>query len=144
MMQLFPLAPRYRLDDELPWLEGIDPSRRYWLRVNGETTITVMIPGLAVTSAAEFKTAVLQFRALQPGEEMAIQRAASHCTIICVSQNCYAIATEIAGAPVWHLFDQESLESLLRTSHPDWQCAPQDLELGRRLLMRSWATSVAA
>ncbi len=143
-MSLFPLAPRYRLDDELLWLEGVDPSRHYWLRVNGEMAMTVVIPGLAVASAAEFKAEVLRFRALQPGEEMAIHRAASHCTIVCISQNCYAIATEIAGAPVWHLFDQESLESLLRTSHPDWQCAPQDMELGRRLLMRSWVTSVAA
>lgn len=144
MMPLFPLAPRYRLDDELPWLEGIDPSRHYWLMVNGEAALTIAIPGLAVTSPAEFKAEILRFRALQPGEEMKIQRAASICSIICVSQNCYAIAAEVAGAPVWHLFDHETLESLLRTSHPDWQCAAKDMELGRRMLLRSWETAIAA
>jgi hypothetical protein len=41
MTELFTLSPRYRLDDELPWLEGIDPSRHYWIRVNGERKITV-------------------------------------------------------------------------------------------------------
>jgi len=144
MMPLFPLAPRYRLDDELPWLEGIDPSRHYWLMVNGESALTVAIPGLTVSAPEEFKSEVLRFRALQPGEQMDIQRPASTCSIVCVSQNCYAIATEIAGAPVWHLFDQESLESLLRTSHPDWKCAPKDMELGRRMLLASWQTSLAA
>lgn len=144
MMPLFPLAPRYRLDDELPWLEGIDPSRHYWLMVNGDAAVTVAIPGLAVTSPSEFKAEVLRFRALQPGDHMEIQRAASTCSLVCVSQNCYAIAAEINGAPVWHLFDQESLESLLRTSHPDWKCAPKDVDLGRRMLARAWETSIAA
>ncbi len=143
MMPLFPLVPRYRLDDDHPWLEGIDPSRHYWLMVNGDTSQVVAIPGLTVASAEEFKAAILQFRALQPGEEMQIQRAADRCTLICISQNCYAIATDVDGAPVWHLFDQESLESLLRTSHPDWRCAPRDVELGRRLLTRSWAAIAA-
>lgn len=143
-MPLFPLAPRYRLDDELPWLEGVDPSRHYWLKVNGDEALTIVIPGLAVASIEAFKTEVLRFRALQPGEEMEIRRAANHCSVICVSQNCYAIATEIAGAPVWHLFDQESLESLLRTGHPDWKCSAKDMELGRRRLMQSWSVSAAA
>lgn len=144
MMPLFPLTPRYRLDDEHPWLEGIDPSRHYWIRVNGDADRVAAIPGLVVTSQDEFKTMVLAFRALQVGEELTITRAAQRCTILCVSQNCYAIATEYDGAPVWHLFDQESLESLLRTSHPDWRCAARDVELGRRLLSQSWASTIAA
>jgi len=144
MTPLFPLAPRYRLDDELPWLEGIDPSRHYWLMVNGDASLTVAIPGLAVFSQDEFKQAVLGFRALKPGESMAIQRAASGCKIVCISQNCYAIEADVSGAPVWHLFDQETLESLLRTSHPDWKCAPKDVDLGRQSLLRSWERSVAA
>ncbi|MDX2228677.1 MAG: hypothetical protein NW220_03505 [Leptolyngbyaceae cyanobacterium bins.349] len=144
MMPLFPLAPRYRLDDELPWLEGIDPSRHYWLMINGDASLAVAIPGLVVASTEEFRAEVLRFRALQPGEHLEIRRAASTCTLICISQNCYAIEADVAGAPVWHLFDQETLESLLRTSHPDWQCAPSDVELGRRLLVRSWETAIAA
>ncbi|MBF2026200.1 MAG: hypothetical protein IGS48_05445 [Oscillatoriales cyanobacterium C42_A2020_001] len=144
MTPLFPLAPRYRLDDELPWLEGIDPSRHYWLMVNGDAALTVAIPGLAVFSQEEFKQAILGFRALQPGGQMEIQRAANRCVIICISQNCYALEAEVLGATVWHLFDQETLESLLRTSHPDWKCAPKDVELGRRSLLRSWAQSIAA
>ena len=144
MMPLFPLAPRYRLDDEHPWLEGIDPSRHYWIRVNGDADCVVAIPGLVVASPEEFKAMVLAFRALQVGEELTITRVAQRCTILCISQNCYAIATEHEGAPVWHLFDQESLESLLRTSHPDWRCAERDVELGRRLLSQSWASTIAA
>ena len=41
MTKLFTLSPRYRLDNELPWLEGIDLSRYYWIRVNKERKITV-------------------------------------------------------------------------------------------------------
>jgi hypothetical protein len=75
---------------------------------------------------------------------MELSRVASTCTIHCISQNCYAIATEIAGAPIWHLFDQETLESLLMTGHPDWKCSPKDVDLGRRMLARSWNLKVAA
>lgn len=141
MQPFFPLAPRYRLDDQMPWLEGIDPSRHYWIRINGE--VAIAIPGLAVSSFGEFKTVMRRFRALQPGEQMTLTRAAGCCTIHCVSQNCYAIATEVNGAPVWHLFDQETLDSLLMTSHPDWQCAAKDVDLGRRLLMRAFEQSAA-
>lgn len=144
MKPLFPLAPRYRLDDELPWLEGIDPSRHYWLRVNGCSEVSTAIPGLVVASQAEFKQAILQFRALQPGEQMILERVAQATKVYCVSTNCFALEDQIEGAIVWHLFDQETLESLLMTSHPDWQCAPKDIDLGRRLLMRSWQHSVAA
>ncbi len=144
MMLLFPVSPRYRLDDELPWLEGIDPSRHYWINVNSNPALTIAIPGLAVDSFEQFREAILRFRALQSGEQMVITRAAAACTIHCISQNCYAIAGEMNGAEVWHLFDQETLESLLMTSHPDWQCAAKDLDLGRRMLTRSWQQSIAA
>jgi hypothetical protein len=139
MQPLFPLAPRYRLDDDLVWLEGIDPSRHYWIRINGSADAIAVIPGLATTSIDTFKAMMRQFRSLEPGDRMSIQRTASACQIHCISQNCYAIEAEETGARVWHLFDQETLDSLLMTSHPDWQCAPKDMELGRRLLMRSWA-----
>jgi len=141
---LFPLAPRYRLDDESVWLEGIDPSRYYWLWVNGEQSLSIALPGLIGSSLDEFKTALRQFRALQAGESILLKRAAEQCTIHCISQNCYAVEGMLDQAPVWHLFDQETLDSLLMTGHPDWQCAPCDMDLGRRLLMRSWQQSSAA
>lgn len=144
MSSLFPLAPRYRLDDEQPWLEGIDPSRHYWLRVNSDTTAIAPLPGLTAPSLAEFKAAMRRFRSLQPGETMTFQRAAATCEVVCVSQNCYAIATTFQGNPIWHLFDCETLDSLLMTGHPDWQCSPQDVALGRRLLLQSWQQPSAA
>ncbi|MBW4555357.1 MAG: hypothetical protein KME59_05355 [Trichormus sp. ATA11-4-KO1] len=137
MEALFCLSPRYRLDDESPWLEGIDPSRHYWIAVNGDRNITVAVPGLVVESMSELGQAIRQFRSLQPGEQMTLNRIARACTIYCVSSNCYAVADQINDAPVWHLFDQETLDSLLMTAHPEWQCAPSDIELGRRLLLRS-------
>ncbi len=137
MTQPFILSPRYRLDDESPWLEGIDPARHYWIAVNGNADVKVAIPGLSVSSLKEWKQAIRQFRSLQPGEQMELVRIASSCTIHCISFNCYAIATEVAGAAVWHLFDQETLDSLLMSAHPDWQCAPKDIDLGRQLLVRS-------
>ncbi|MDX2099260.1 MAG: hypothetical protein SFW36_15890 [Leptolyngbyaceae cyanobacterium bins.59] len=138
MIQLFPLTPRYRLDDEQPWLRGIDPSRHYWIWVNGEQKRLVALPGLAVSSLEEFKVLIVQFQSLQPGDTMTLSRAASRCTLRCISLNCYAIESHLEGAEVWHLFDQETLQSLLMTAHPDWQCAPSDVELGRELLIRSW------
>jgi hypothetical protein len=144
MTQAFTLAPRYRLDDESPWLEGIDPGRNYWIAVNGYANIKLAIPGLTVSSLMEWKQTIRKFRALQPGERMDIVRAAENCTIYCISSNCYAIEAEVAGSPIWHLFDQESLDSLLMTSHPDWQCAAKDIDLGRQLLARSWEQVVVS
>ncbi len=134
----FCLSPRYRLDDELHWLEGIDPSRHYWIAVNGDTNLTLAIPGLTVSSISELKQTIREFRSLQPGEQMTLARVASACTIYCVSPNCYAVEAQVNSALVWHLFDQETLDSLLMTAHPDWQCAPKHIELGRKLLMRSF------
>lgn len=143
MSQLFALSPRYRLDDDLPWLEGIDPSRHYWINVNGDNKLTIAIPGLTVSSSSEFKQAIRQFRSLQPGEQMILKRVVNACQIHCISANCYAIETEVEQARVWHLFDQETLESLLMTAHPDWICAERDIELGRRLVARSFQQLVA-
>lgn len=139
----FPLVPRYRLDDDSVWLEGIDPSRHYWIWVNGDTTQSTALPGLAGPSLDNFKTVMRQFRALQPGESMVLQRATEPCTLHCISPNCYAVEALMSSAPVWHLFDQEALDSLLMTGHPDWQCAPRDVELGRQLLLRSWQQTAA-
>jgi|GEM_PF-390607 hypothetical protein len=134
----FCLSPRYRLDDELPWLEAIDPSRHYWIAVNGDKNLVVTIPGLIVSSLNEFKQVIRAFRSLTPGEQMRVTRIASGFTIHCISPNCYAIEVELNNVLVWHLFDQETLYSLLLTAHPDWRCAPSDIELGRKLLMRSF------
>ena len=138
----FFLSPRYRLDDELPWLEAIDPSRHYWIAVNGDSNLTIALPGLTVSSLSELKLAMHQFRTLAPGEQMTLTRIATACTIHCVNLNCYAVEAEINQAPVWHLFDQETLDSLLMTAHPDWLCAPSDIDLGRKLLLRSLETTV--
>ncbi|MBU7584823.1 MAG: hypothetical protein KAF91_18250 [Nostoc sp. TH1S01] len=143
MEALFCLSPRYRLDDELPWLEGIDPSRQYWIAVNGDKNFTIAIPGLVVDYVSDFKQAIRQFRSLQPGEVMTLARMANSFKIHCVSLNCYAVETEVNNALLWHLFDQETLDSLLMTAHPDWVCAPANVELGRKLLMRSLQLAVA-
>lgn len=144
MLSFLPLTPRYRLDDETPWLEGIDPNRHYWIAVNGDAAIVTAIPGLVMTSLEQFRDAILGFRAMELGDRLVIDRIGEALVIHCISQNCYAVEAEIAGSPVWHLFDRETLESLLMTGHPDWQCAPKDIDLGRQMLMRSWQQSVAA
>lgn len=138
MTQTFILAPRYLLDDEYVWLEGIDPSRHYWLFVNGDRRFRVAIPGLYVSSFEELKENIVSFRKLQPQESIEIKRIAGGFTLHCLSRNCYAIEGEIAGAEVWHLFDRESIETLLMTAHPDWVSAPEHLELGRRHLVNSF------
>ncbi len=143
MKASFCLSPRYRLDDELPWLEGIDPSRHYWIKVNSDSNLSVAIPGLLISSIDEMKQAMKQFRSLQPGGQMTLKRVASTCKIYCISSNCYAIETEIQDAAVWHLFDEETLDSLLMTAHPDWQCSSSDVELGRKLLVRSLQQATA-
>lgn len=144
MLQPFILAPRYRLDDEQPWLEGIDPARHYWLRVNGEAGPRVAIPGLLLADLEAWKQTVRAFRALQPGECLTLERPSGATNLRCISDNCYAIAHTIAAAPVWHLFDRETIESFLMTSHPDWQCSERDLALGRELLAQSFSQAAVA
>lgn len=132
MTQQFILAPRYRLDDEFSWLEGVDPSRHYWMFVNGDRNLSVTIPGLIASSIEELRETILRFRSLKSGEKMAIARIAESFSLHCISNNCYAIEGKVKGALTWHLFDKESLESLLMTSHPDWMPSAKDIELGRK------------
>ncbi|PSP18857.1 MAG: hypothetical protein BRC58_02490 [Cyanobacteria bacterium QS_8_64_29] len=139
MADLLVLAPRYRLDDEGPWLQGIDPARYYWIEANGDPTFATAIPGLHATSLAEWRQTVRAFRALAPQQQLTLERAAERCTLHCIAPNCYAIETTLAGALVWHLFDRETLESLLMAGHPDWQPSQRDCELGRRQLSQTWA-----
>lgn len=133
------LAPRYRLDDVSPWLKGIDPLRRYWICINGDPRSLRVLPGLATPSEAAFQQAMDSFRSLAIGQELTLPAGmGDRLTIYCVAQNCYAIADGSTGVDLWHLFDSEALESLLLTAHPDWQCAPEHLNLGRSLLTAAW------
>ncbi|MGK7944897.1 MAG: hypothetical protein AB4058_10560 [Microcystaceae cyanobacterium] len=138
MSHSFILAPRYRLDDESSWLEGVDPCQYYWIWVNGDPQVSVVIPGLCVSNKQELKTVIKQMRSLQSGEMMRIQRAADSFVLHCVGDNCYGIEGQVQGALVWHLFDQEALESLLMTSHPDWLPSTQGMELGRKRLNQAF------
>lgn len=145
MQSRFSLAPRYHLDDDLNWLVGIDPLRRYWIRVNGEDGLTVAIPGLLGEDFDAFRDAILQVRRLASGDTVSLPTGSSQqLTVRCIAPNCYGVAGTVAGAAVTHLFDQESLESLLMTAHPDWKCAPEHVTLGRRVLMQAWAQPTAA
>ncbi len=130
----FTIIPRYQLDDSIPWLEGVDPVGNYWLSVNGDRAVQVTLEGVKADSFEEFKEVIRQFRNLKSGESMSLGTG----EIICINDNCYAYASEVNEAPVWHLFDQESLDSLLMTAHPDWQCSNKDVELGRHQLEAAW------
>lgn len=144
MFSQLSLAPRYRLDDESAWLQGIDPLRRYWVMVNGEETLMRRLPGLSTSDFDDFRQAIRGFRGLDVGQELTLPaELGKPLTVHCVAENTYAIADDSA-APVWHLFDRESLESLLMTAHPDWQCAPQHLRLGQWVLTAAWGQPVAA
>ncbi len=134
MTQTLILSPRYCLDDEMNWLEGIDPLRRYWLAVNGNQQLTVVIAGLCVSSSQELKEVILGFRALQPQQTMILKGCFGKLTIHYLSPNCYAIEGRVKSALTWHLFDKETVESLLLTSHPQWVPSQRDIQLGRRLL----------
>ncbi|TVP68377.1 MAG: hypothetical protein EA342_06100 [Leptolyngbya sp. LCM1.Bin17] len=144
MFSEFSLTPRYRLDDESPWLKGIDPLRRYWIYVNGDQRRIGVLPGLHAKDLETFRQSIRSFRRLTIGEELVLPTELGEgMTIHCVAENCYAMADSSAVGPVWHLFDRESMESLLLTAHPDWQCAPQHLSLGRSLLSLAWGQPAA-
>jgi hypothetical protein len=144
MFSQLSLAPRYRLDDESPWLQGIDPLRRYWLVVNGDEATVRLIPGLSSDDFDAFKRAIRSFRSLDVGQELSLPaELGEQITIVCVAENCYAVVDPDPTAPVWHLFDREALESLLMTAHPDWYCAPQHLILSQSLLTAAWGQPVA-
>ncbi|MEO0947155.1 MAG: hypothetical protein AAFY11_03245 [Cyanobacteria bacterium J06641_5] len=139
------LAPRYILDDCSPWLRGIDPVRRYWLKVNGEDDLTIQIPGLTASSLDIVKESVQCFRASQPGTTLTLSTFTSErLTIHHLTDNLYAIPYSVKGAAAWHLFDRETIESFLLAAHPDWQCAPQDVALGRDLIYQAWEQPSAA
>lgn len=139
-----PLSPRYRLDDEHPWLVGIDPIRRYWIQINGEASMTIALAGLQTESFEDFRNAILDFRAMEPGTSLSLLTALDNTLDIhCIADNCFAVEGTCHGAAVVHLFDRESIESLLMTAHPDWRCAPEHLHLGRNLLTMSWQEPVA-
>lgn len=145
MQSKLSLAPRYNLDDETVWLIGIDPVRRYWIQVNGDSTMRIAIPGLMLSEQQEFKSAVLDFRSLQQGQTLTVSTYTSQSLAIhCVAENLYAIPHKVDGASAWHLFDRETVESFLLTAHEDWRCAPQDVALGRELIFKAWQQSCAA
>ncbi|MEO1093944.1 MAG: hypothetical protein AAFX01_03470 [Cyanobacteria bacterium J06638_28] len=140
MSNPFPLAPRYRLDDEDTWLIGIDPIRRYWLAINGDETLQAVISGLDSEDFAAFREAVFSFREMHSGDSVQLPtRAGSPLIVKCVAKNCFLLEGEVNGYAACHLFDHESLESLLMTAHPDWVCAPQHKALGSKLLSLAWS-----
>ncbi|MGD1952314.1 MAG: hypothetical protein ACFB14_22105 [Leptolyngbyaceae cyanobacterium] len=139
MQSLLPLAPRYTLDDESPWLLGIDPVRRYWFKINGEEDCAIAIPGLSTVSFEVLKEAIRSFRTLPVGATLTLPTfTTERLTIHRLANNLYAIPQPINGASTWHLFDRETVESFLLTAHPDWQCASQDIALGRDAILQSW------
>ncbi|NEQ98621.1 MAG: hypothetical protein F6K30_18190 [Cyanothece sp. SIO2G6] len=144
MLPTLSLSPRYTLDDASPWLVGIDPVRRYWIQVNGDNDEVAVIPGLVGASMEQVKEALLQFRQLPEQEQLTLPTfGAGELTIHHIAANLYAIAHSVNDAPTWHLFDRETMEAFLRTAHPDWQCSPKDMELGRDALLQSWQQPVA-
>ncbi len=138
------LAPRYRLDEDSSWLLAIDPVRRYWIAINGDERLSTEIAGLLTSDQQKFREVILQFRALTPGLTLSLPTYREETSIYCVATNCYAIADEVSGAEVWHLFDRETLESLLMTAHADWIPNTKDLERSRQLLSKSWEKSLVA
>lgn len=134
MSDRFPLVPRYQLDDAQGWLVGIDPLRRYWLLVNGDEAKPIILPGLSTDDFDQFKKAIFAFRKMVVGDVLELPTAAAPLLITCVSKNCFVIDFEVDGYLATHLFDQASLEALLMTAHPDWQCSRQRCELGQQRL----------
>ncbi len=138
------LAPRYRLDDDSSWLLARDPVRRYWIAINGDKRLSTEIAGLLTSDQQKFREVILQFRALTPGLTLSLPTYREETAIYCVAANCYAIVGEASGAEVWHIFDRESLESLLMTADADWIPNTKDLERSRQLLSKSWEKSLVA
>ena len=144
MQSRLSLSPRYFLDDDSPWLVGIDPVRRYWIRVNGDPSRTIAVPGLSIASLDEFKNAVLSFRSLEIGEILALPTFTTEPLVIQnLADNLYAISHPVEGASTWHLFDRETVESFLLSAHPDWKSSPQDIALARNLVLQSWQQASA-
>ncbi len=136
------LTPRYTLDDASPWLLGIDPVRRYWINVNSEESTKITIPGLLIPSLETLKEAIQSFRTLPVGATLTLPTfTRERLTIHHPMENIYAIPHPVNGVGAWHIFDRETVEAFLLTAHPEWQCAPQDLALGRDLITQAWEQS---
>ena len=145
MQTMLALVPRYTLDDESTWLTGIDPVRRYCIQLNGESSVMLKIPGLMTASFEALKGSIQAFRSLRPGASMSLPTfTRDNLTIHYLAEDFYAIPHSVNGLPAWHLFDRETIESFLLTAHPDWQCAPQGIAMGRDVLSQSWAQPSAA
>ena len=138
------LVTCYRLDDDSSWLLAIDPVRRYWIAINGDERLSTEIAGLLASEPQKFREIILQFRALTPGLTLSLPTYREETSIYCVATNCYAIVDEVSEAEVWHLFDRETLESLLMTAHADWIPNTKDIERSRQLLSKSWEKSLVA
>ena len=138
------IIPRYRLDDDCSWLMAVDPLRRYWIAVNGNEHLSTEIAGLLTSDPLQFREIILKFRALNPGEDLELPTYGEETQIYCVATNCYAIVGNVHQAEAWHLFDRETLESLLMSAHPDWMPSPKDVERSRQLLSQSWNKSLVA
>jgi hypothetical protein len=159
MVPALSLSPRYCLNDQQNWLNWLDPHHS-WIRVNGCADLKVRLPGLAAASGEEFRSVLRQLRALQPGSELQLIRSASVTTIYRVSDSCYAIFGQvndpingpidgltngpIGDVPIMHLFDPETLESLLHASYPDGSGRPQTLDWEHCWLSQSWERAIAA
>jgi hypothetical protein len=155
MVPALSLSPCYRLADQQNWLNWLDPHHS-WIKVNGCAELKVRLPGLAAASVEEFRSVLRQFRALQPGSELQLIRSASVTTIYCVSDSCYAVFGQVNAAPIGaidspigevpilHLFDPETLESLLHASCPDSSGRPQTSDGAHCWLSQSWERAIAA
>ncbi|MFP3786816.1 hypothetical protein, partial [Burkholderia sp. SIMBA_024] len=84
----------------IPWLEGIDPLRNYWIAVNGDQSQIVTLLGLTAASFEEFKQVMRRFRSLKSGETLLLGNSEQSGKIMCISSNCYADEADLDGAPV--------------------------------------------
>jgi hypothetical protein len=139
----FSLTPRYRLEDS-DWLQGIDPVKHYWIAINGDSNYTAAIAGLEITSSEGLRQLLWQLRRMRSGEQIQVNYRLRSLSVYCVNPTCFALQASFRGAPVWHLFDPATLENLLKTSHPEWQCTQSDIELGRNLLKSCWEQGLVA
>lgn len=49
---------RYHIDSQFSWLEEIDSSRYYWISVNGNEHLQLVIPGLFMSSISALKEVI--------------------------------------------------------------------------------------
>jgi len=50
MYPRFTVIPHYQLDDQMPWLEGIDPLRNYWIAINSDRALIITLSGVKADS----------------------------------------------------------------------------------------------